>query len=77
VFNFQATDPDEDDTITYDIVPGSVTTSANSFDIFDDKDNMFAQEKTTGYLRLNIPVRNTMTGFFEFRVEATDEGKLV
>jgi hypothetical protein len=36
---------------------------------------MFALDEDTGVLTLNTGVRNTMKGFFEFRVEAMDAGK--
>ncbi|KAG5678221.1 hypothetical protein PVAND_007913 [Polypedilum vanderplanki] len=71
IIKLEATDPDLNDIITYHIVKDTMKVS-NEKELSSVKDTAFELISSTGVLKLNFTVQSTMTGYFEFEVEARD-----
>lgn len=70
LLTLEATDPDLDDKITYFILTDTIRVSNDELNSV--KNSAFAVDQNTGVLSLNFEVQSTMSGFFEFDVQARD-----
>ncbi|XP_059472061.1 cadherin-23-like [Neocloeon triangulifer] len=70
IIRITASDSDVGDTLTYKIIPG--TMSASESYLVEVMDNAFDLDPNTGYLKTKFAPQDYMKGYFTFDVEAKD-----